>query len=37
MEQKPDSDEDAPNPLSAEYAYFDGMHSRVRGYKTLTL
>ena len=37
MEQKPDSDEHAPNSLSAEYAYFDGMHSRVRGYKTLTL
>ena len=37
MEQKPDSDEHAQNSLSAEYAYFDGMHSRVRGYKTLTL
>ena len=23
--------------VSAEYAYFVGMHSRVRGYKTLTL
>ena len=37
MEQKPDPDEHAPNSLSVEYAYFDGMHSRVRGYKTLTL
>ena len=37
MEQKPDSDEHAPNSLSAEYTYFDGMHSGVRGYKTLTL
>ena len=37
MEQKPDSDEHALNSLSVEYAYFDGMHSRVRGYKTLTL
>ena len=37
MEQKPDSDEHIQNSLSAEYAYFDGMHSRVRGYKTLTL
>ena len=37
MEQKMDSDEHAPNSLSGEYAYFDGMHSRVRGYKTLTL
>ena len=27
MEQKMDSDEHAPNSLSAEYAYFDGMHS----------
>ena len=32
-----DSDEHAPNSLSAEYAYFDDMHSQVRGYKTLTL
>ena len=37
MEQKLDSDEHAPNSLSSEYAYFDGMHSRVRGYKPLTL
>ena len=37
IEQKPDSDEHAPNSLSAEYAYFDSMHSRIRGYKTLTL
>ena len=37
MKQKLDSDEHAPNSLSAEYAYFDGMHSRIRGYKTLTL
>ena len=37
MEQKPGSDEHAPNSLSAEYTYFDSMHSRVRGYKTLTL
>ena len=37
MEQKMDSDEHAPNSLSGEYAYFDGMHSRVRGYETLTL
>ena len=37
MKQKLDSDEHAPNSLSAEYAYFDGMHSRVRGYKILTL
>ena len=37
MEQKPDSDEHAPNSVSAEYTYFDGMHSRVRGNKTLTL
>ena len=27
LEQKMDSDEHAPNSLSAEYAYFDGMHS----------
>ena len=25
------------NSLSLEWAYMDGMHSRVRGYKTLTL
>ena len=31
MEQKPDSDEHAPNSLSAEYAYFNGMHSGVGG------
>ena len=28
MEQKTDSDEHAPNSLSTEYAYFDGMHSQ---------
>ena len=27
MEQKMDSDEHGHNSLSAEYAYFDGMHS----------
>ena len=37
MEQKPDSDEHGLNSLSVEYAYFDGMQSRVRRYKTLTL
>ena len=37
MEQKADSDQHPPNSLSGEYAYFDGMHSRERGYKTLTL
>ena len=37
MEQKLDSDEHTPNLSSAEYTYFDGMHSRVKGYKTLTL
>ena len=37
MEQKADSDQHRPNSFSSEYAYFDGMHSRVRGYKTLTL
>ena len=25
------------NPLNEEYAYLDGMHSHVHGYKTLTL
>ena len=35
MEQKLDSDKHAPNSLSAEYTYFDGMHTQVRGYKTL--
>ena len=33
MEQKPDSDEHVLNSLSVEYAYFDGMHSRVRDIK----
>ena len=33
MEQKPDLDEHAPNSLSAEYTYFDGIHSRVRDIK----
>ena len=37
MEQKADSDQHPPNSLSSEYAYFNGMHSGVRGYKTLTL
>ena len=37
MEQKPDSDKHAPNSLSVEYTYFDGMYSRVRGYKTSPL
>ena len=37
MEQKADSDQHPPDSLSGEYPYFEWMHSRVRGYRTLTL
>ena len=36
MEQK-ETEGQPTNSLSLEWAYIDGMHSRVRGYKTLTL
>ena len=36
MEQK-ETEGQHTNSLSLEWAYMDGMHSRVRGYKTLTL
>ena len=36
MEQK-ETEGQPTNSLSLEWAYMDGMHSRVRGYKTLTL
>ena len=36
MEQK-ETEGQRTNSLSLEWAYMDGMHSRVRGYKTLTL
>ena len=36
MEQK-ETERQRTNSLSLEWAYMDGMHSRVRGYKTLTL
>ena len=36
MEQK-ETEVEPTNSLSLEWAYIDGMHSRVRGYKTLTL
>ena len=36
MQQK-ETEGQPTNSLSLEWAYMDGVHSRVRGYKTLTL
>ena len=32
-----DTDQGRNNPMNEEYAYIDGMHRRVHGYKTLTM